>query len=136
MTIREIAEKYSKDNDGYIYCSDCPLNGLDKHCPKNCRGRFDAYGAIQQYFEEWGEISEDANNVVNDMVNHPAHYCREGGMESIDEMVLLFGKEAVKHFCLCNVWKYRYRAADKNGIEDLKKSDWYMRKYKELCSNE
>jgi hypothetical protein len=68
-----------------------------------------------------------------DMVNRPPHYNREGGMESIDEMVLVFGKEAVKNFCLCNVWKYRYRAADKNGQEDLKKSDWYMRKYKELC---
>lgn len=72
----------------------------------------------------------------HDTVNHPSHYCREGGIESIDEMVLVFGKEAVKHFCLCNIWKYRYRAADKNGEEDLKKSDWYMKKYKELCTNE
>ena len=71
--------------------------------------------------------------MVNDVVNHPKHYCREGGIESIDEMVLVFGVEAVKNFCLCNVWKYRYRASDKNGEEDLKKSDWYMRKYKELC---
>jgi hypothetical protein len=70
-----------------------------------------------------------------DMVNRPPHYNREGGMESIDEMILVFGKEAVKNFCLCNVWKYRYRAADKNGQEDLKKSDWYMRKYKELCDD-
>lgn len=67
-----------------------------------------------------------------DMVNRPPHYCREGGMECIDEMIILFGKEAVKHFCLCNAWKYRYRAADKNGEEDLKKSDWYIKKYKEL----
>ena len=71
-----------------------------------------------------------------DNINHPKHYCRDGGMESIDEMVLVFGAEAVKNFCLCNVWKYRYRAADKNGEEDLKKSDWYMRKYKELCQYE
>ena len=68
-----------------------------------------------------------------DPVKRPKHYNREGGMESIDEMVLVFGTEAVKNFCLCNVWKYRYRAADKNGEEDLKKSDWYMNKYKELC---
>jgi len=45
---------------------------------------------------------------------------------------LVFGKEAVQNFCLCNAWKYRYRAADKNGEEDLKKSDWYLNKYKEL----
>ena len=67
-----------------------------------------------------------------DNVNHPQHYCREDAMECIDEMILVFGKEAVQNFCLCNAWKYRYRAADKNGEEDLKKSDWYLNKYKEL----
>ena len=67
-----------------------------------------------------------------DMINKPPHYNREGAMECIDEMIMIFGEEAVKHFCLCNAWKYRYRAADKNGKEDLKKSDWYMQKYREL----
>jgi hypothetical protein len=33
---------------------------------------------------------------------------------------------------LFNIHKYRYRAADKNGLKDLRKSDWYMNKYKEL----
>ena len=65
-------------------------------------------------------------------VNHPSHYNREGSMECIDEMILIFGKNAVMNFCLCNAWKYRYRAADKNGAEDLAKSDWYLHKYKEL----
>ena len=67
-----------------------------------------------------------------DVVNKPKHYNREGGFESIDEMEMVFGTEAVMHFCLLNVWKYRYRAADKNGEEDLRKSDWYMKKYLEL----
>jgi hypothetical protein len=65
-------------------------------------------------------------------VEHPTHYNRENAMECIDEMLLIFGKEMVEHFCLCNAWKYRYRAADKNGAEDLAKSDWYLAKYKEL----
>lgn len=68
----------------------------------------------------------------HDPVNHPSHYCREDAMESIDEMLAVFGKDAVMGFCICNVWKYRYRAGDKNGQEDLKKSDWYMKKYLEL----
>lgn len=65
-------------------------------------------------------------------VDHPGHYNREGSMECIDEMLLIFGKEAVIAFCLCNAWKYRYRAVDKNGAEDLKKADWYLAKYREL----
>ena len=71
-----------------------------------------------------------------DNVQHPKHYNREGALEAIDEMILIFGKEAVKNFCLCNAWKYRYRATDKNGEEDLHKSDWYIRKYKELCEED
>lgn len=69
---------------------------------------------------------------MNDNVNSPKHYNRDGALECIDEMIAVFGIEAVKHFCICNAWKYRYRAADKNGLEDLQKSDWYIRKYREL----
>ena len=69
-----------------------------------------------------------------DIINKPKHYNREGAMECIDEMHLIFGTEAVKHFCLCNAWKYRYRATEKNGDEDLAKSDFYIKKYKELCN--
>ena len=65
-------------------------------------------------------------------VNHPAHYNR--AIECIDEMLVIFGKEKVADFCLLNVWKYRYRAANKNGEEDMKKSDWYMKKYLELTN--
>lgn len=65
-------------------------------------------------------------------VNHPSHYCQEGSMECIDEMVAVFGVEAVMHFCLLNVWKYRKRAIFKNGEEDMQKADWYMKKYIEL----
>lgn len=67
-----------------------------------------------------------------DIVNHPSHYTDGNGMECIDEMILVFGKEATAHFCLLNCWKYRHRAVYKNGIEDKHKSDWYMAKYKEL----
>lgn len=71
-----------------------------------------------------------------DIINKPNHYNREGAMECIDEMQLIFGTEAVKHFCLCNAWKYRYRATEKNGDEDIAKSDFYIKKYKELCNEQ
>lgn len=69
-----------------------------------------------------------------DMVNHPQHYNRDGAMECIDEMIAVFGKDIVACFCLCNVWKYRYRASDKGHEEDLSKSDYNMAKYKELIT--
>ena len=73
------------------------------------------------------------NDTQYDSVERPRHYNREGAMECIDEIELIFGPEVTMHFCLGNVLKYRYRAGLKNdGYEDLEKSDWDMRKYKEL----
>ena len=71
---------------------------------------------------------------TEDVVNHPSHYCQEGSIECIDEMIMIFGPEMVMAFCLCNVWKYRKRAIYKNGEEDMRKADWYMNKYAELDS--
>lgn len=68
----------------------------------------------------------------NDKIQHPSHYNRENAMECFDEFLLIYGIEAAKYACLFNIHKYRYRAADKNGEEDLKKSDWYVNKYREL----
>lgn len=67
-----------------------------------------------------------------DMVDHPSHYNREGAMETIDEMEVLFGLQATFEFCRLNAWKYRARANEKGGQEDLEKSDWYIRKAAEL----
>ena len=79
------------------------------------------------------ETIKDNYTIINkEKVNHPKHYNRENAMECIDEMVMLFGVKETQIFCKLNAWKYRYRAAEKNGIEDLKKSDWYIQKYKEL----
>ena len=41
-------------------------------------------------------------------------------------MELVFGTEAVTYFCLCNAFKYMWRYKNKNGLEDLKKAQWYM----------
>lgn len=91
--------------------------------------------------EELKKVAEFVNSMYDnadkndvDMVNEPPHY--EHGMECIDEMILVFGKETVMNFCLCNVWKYRCRAPYKGNIEeDMEKSRWYLNKYKELKSS-
>lgn len=66
----------------------------------------------------------------NNYVNHPSHY--QGKNECIDVMVAMFGVEAVKHFCMCNAYKYRFRADKKNGAEDIEKAEWYESKLIEL----
>lgn len=87
-----------------------------------------------EYCKQAIEMNKVAYGDKVDMINHPKHYCREDAIECLDEMIMVFGKEVVAAFCLCNVWKYRYRAASKGQEEDLKKSDFYMHKYKELIN--
>lgn len=112
---------------------------LDRMCPHLSGGiRIDepdycpVYNGSIECERCWNRQVPSTMPTNTETVNHPEHYNREGGMECIDEMVLVFGKEAAMNFCLLNVWKYRFRAADKNGEEDLEKSDWYMAKYAEL----
>jgi len=89
------------------------------------------YNKTMENYNKTKENIENNNKTV-DNVNHPKHYTRENAIQCIDEMVMVFGIEETMHFCKLNAWKYRYRAADKNGAEDIAKSDWYMNKYKEL----
>lgn len=67
-----------------------------------------------------------------DYVNHPSHYNQEGGIECIEEMLLVFGIEDLKAFCKLNAWKYRHRASGKDGEKDLAKAHNYMYCYKSL----
>ena len=62
-----------------------------------------------------------------DMVNHPKHYKAKNGMEVIDVIEAftanLNGYEATH---TANVIKYICRWKEKNGLEDLKKAQWYL----------
>ena len=66
-----------------------------------------------------------------DNVERPEHYT-DGNFECIDVMIETQGKQAVMSFCICNAFKYIYRANRKNGIEDIMKANWYLNKYIEL----
>lgn len=72
--------------------------------------------------------------VEKDNVNHPSHYI--GKYECIDVMEDVFGKDALKTFCVMNAFKYLYRFQHKNGVEDIEKARWYLDKYLEENNNE
>ena len=64
----------------------------------------------------------------NQNVTRPSHYKAPGATyECIEEMVALFGVQAVKDFCRCNIYKYRYRATAKGGQVDLDKANQYVK---------
>lgn len=71
----------------------------------------------------------------NDIISNPKHYCT-GTFECIEVMLETQGVEATKDFCVCNAFKYIYRHRNKNGIEDIKKADWYLKMYLELVKSQ
>lgn len=67
----------------------------------------------------------------SDPVN-PEHY-KQGKVECIDALaaatISLSGLDAV---CTANAIKYLWRWKQKNGVEDLKKAQWYINKLIEI----
>lgn len=66
----------------------------------------------------------------NDAIN-PNHY-KSGNMECIDALAETLGSEGIKAFCKGNVIKYLWRYEKKNGVEDLRKAQWYLNKLIEM----
>ena len=61
------------------------------------------------------------------VVNHPAHYQLENGMEAIDIIKGTLGDRGYKAFCRGNTLKYLLRAGKKGLItDDLKKAARYV----------
>lgn len=63
---------------------------------------------------------------MNDNVNHPKHYT-SGDIECIDAIRAALG-DKFEGFLIGNVIKYCWRHDHKNGLEDLKKAQWYLQK--------
>lgn len=62
--------------------------------------------------------------VRGDSVHKPSHY-NQGGIEAIAYIKQQLGEGFVE-YCEGNVLKYLHRWRYKNGVEDLKKAEWYL----------
>ena len=66
---------------------------------------------------------------VDDLVNSPSHY-NQGNIETIDK--ILDTVEDPSSYLLGNIIKYISRYKHKNGIQDLDKAEWYLKKLREV----
>ena len=63
-----------------------------------------------------------------DNVNNPSHYT-QGKVECIDALEsATVGKKGIEAVCVANVVKYLWRYEEKNGLEDVKKAEYYLKK--------
>src|SRR5574343_770486 len=64
--------------------------------------------------------------MTKDNVNRPRHYT-QAGIECIDAIsAAVSGKSGIEAVCVANVIKYLWRYELKNGVEDVKKAQWYL----------
>lgn len=74
---------------------------------------------------------DDLNECIGqdvDVINHPSHYTK-GRIECIDAIdSATTGKSGIEAVCVANIIKYLFRYEEKNGLEDVKKAQWYINK--------
>lgn len=98
--------------------------------------------AIKQQAEKMGKyagtfgnenrIEDEPTPYIETSLSRASHYNQQP-IEVIDMMLAVYGKEAVKHFCLLNSFKYRMRAGHKDdALQDIEKAKWYEAKAKEI----
>ena len=64
---------------------------------------------------------------TGDPVNHPDHYKSETGLETIDVIeAFTFDLMGIEATDTGNILKYMCRWKKKNGLQDLKKAQWYL----------
>ena len=80
-------------------------------------------------------IGQNGNDgLYYDAVGKPSHYTNTN-IECIDYLQEVLGTDGLKGFCQGNTTKYLHRWKHKNGLEDLKKAQWYLNKLIELEEN-
>ena len=86
----------------------------------------------EEYMKEMLEKVEENEKAAKeaygnvDMVNSPSHY-NQSGIECIAAIQAALGPN-FKYYLQGNIMKYLWRYRYKNGIEDVKKAQWYLNK--------
>ena len=82
--------------------------------------------------EEQANMQSD-NIEMSNMVDHPPHY-NTASIETIDVIASVTG-DGFEFYLQGNIMKYLWRYRYKNGIEDLKKAEWYLKKLIEITDD-
>lgn len=76
---------------------------------------------------QWISPIEQTIKKKEDLINHPKHYKTESGLETIDVIeAFTDGLKGIEATDTGNIIKYICRWKKKNGLQDLKKAQWYL----------
>lgn len=137
--VNQLLRSLSKESDysrGW-YCKDFKLE--TSYCGNGCLvvapepmdfGKESKEDSGSKKTDTWAKDTVEVikgNNLISDNVNHPKHYKTKNGLETI-QVIEAFtdGLEGIEATDTGNVIKYICRWKKKNGLEDLKKAQWYL----------
>jgi len=72
-------------------------------------------------------IGQEYRKMKPDNVNSPDHY-GQGNIEAIEYIKDFLNDEEYQGYLRGNIAKYLHRWPYKNGVEDLKKAEWYLKR--------
>jgi len=73
---------------------------------------------------------------MSDPVNHPSHYQSDAGIECIEAIEAMLGKQGFLDYCKGNAIKYIWRENNKGESESIRKAIWYLEKFLEVESDQ
>ena len=128
-------ERNIKHTD-YIFYADNSIYAEENEFPDEAKKEDETVG------KTLGDVAKDIKKALGveesdmsneeDVVNHPSHYAGSCSIECFDVMRMLWTSEELANYCLINAFKYIWRHKNKNGLEDLRKAEWYMNKATEI----
>jgi len=80
------------------------------------------------------DLPEATKMEKEDIINHPKHYKAANGIETIDVIEGFTGDPI--SWSMGNVIKYVCRWREKNGVEDLRKAQFYLNRLIEIAERE
>lgn len=85
----------------------------------------------EQDVTDYGRIMRELDaEKMEDVVNKPKHY-NQSGIECIDAIKAACDV-GYEYYLQGNIIKYLWRYRYKNGVEDLRKAEWYLKKLIEV----
>ena len=73
------------------------------------------------------ECGDSIKDFDKDQAINPDHY-KDSEIECIDAIESMLSREEFTGFLRASHFQYMWRYKNKNGVEDLKKADWYLNK--------
>lgn len=121
LGFREVYHKYSDKGDNIEVLLKEHTFGFvdDKDLPSPTECSFMSLSMLERRLE--------SNISPSDVVNHPRHY-NIYPSETIDAIRSQMTSDEFLGYCKGNIFKYISRFKFKNGLEDLKKANWYLKK--------